>query len=52
MGRTDRLHTPFDDLHYYVLMSDSMIDKKVSESLKSQKSFNEAAFIRDSGMSF
>lgn len=45
-GRIDRLNTPFSILFYYVLMSDSTIDKAVVESLKEKKSFNEAKFVK------
>ena len=45
-GRTDRLNTPFKELHYYVLLSDSTIDKVVKLSLDGKKSFNEKDFIR------
>ena len=45
-GRTDRLNTPFEQLFYYVLMSDSFIDRAVMRCLSSKKSFNEADFIR------
>lgn len=40
-GRIDRLNTPFDTLHYYILMSDSWIDKAVYKSLTDKKLFNE-----------
>lgn len=43
-GRIDRLNTPFTDLHYYVLRSDSLIDKAVRRSLLSKKNFNESSF--------
>jgi hypothetical protein len=45
-GRTDRLNTPFSDLHYYTLLSDAVIDKIVMRSLKGKKSFNESDFLR------
>src|SRR5690606_36546288 len=41
-GRIDRLNTPFEDLHYYVLKSDSVIDDAVWRSLMANKSFNRA----------
>jgi hypothetical protein len=47
-GRTDRLNTPFSDLHYYTLLSDAVIDKIVMRSLKGKKSFNESEFLRSS----
>jgi len=43
-GRTDRLNTPYTDLHYYVLRSKSMIDLAVWKSLSQKKSFNESSF--------
>lgn len=42
-GRTDRLNTPYTDLHYYVLRSKSMIDLAVWKSLSQKKSFNESS---------
>jgi hypothetical protein len=40
-GRIDRLNTPFSDLHYYVLQSNSWIDQAVRRSLAQKKNFNE-----------
>jgi hypothetical protein len=43
-GRIDRLNTPFENLHYYVLRSDAAIDHAVWKALRSKKSFNEKGF--------
>jgi hypothetical protein len=44
-GRIDRLNTPFTDLYYYTLMSNSLIDKAVWKSLRNKKNFNESKFV-------
>lgn len=41
-GRVDRLNTPFTNLYYYILKSNSWIDRAIWKSLASKKSFNEA----------
>lgn len=46
-GRIDRLNTPFSKLYYYLLMSDSMIDKAVRKSLDQKKTFNENIFFQE-----
>ncbi len=45
-GRIDRLNTPFQDLHYYVLKSTAPIDSAVWRALSSKKSFNEKAYYK------
>jgi hypothetical protein len=45
-GRIDRLNTPFQDLWYYIFMSDSFIDKAIGRSLQAKETFNEAKFKR------
>ena len=43
-GRIDRMNSPFSDLYYYVLRSNSIIDRVVWQALKAKKSFNVKAF--------
>lgn len=43
-GRIDRLNTPYRDLFYYVLMSNSAIDFAVRKALSEKRSFNESDF--------
>lgn len=44
-GRIDRLDTPYSDLYYYVLLSDSPIDRAVAKALKGKESFNERKYL-------
>lgn len=43
-GRIDRINTPFKDLYYYVLKSNSKIDKAIDKCLSRKESFNESSF--------
>lgn len=43
-GRIDRLNTPFSDLWYYIMLSDSDIDKAIMRALGSKKDFNERKY--------
>lgn len=45
-GRIDRLNTPFSTLYYYVLVTDSAIDKAVKDSLKKKEHFNESSYAK------
>lgn len=46
-GRIDRLDTPFTRLYYYVLMSDSWIDKAIRKCLERKESFQESRYVRN-----
>ena len=45
-GRIARLNTPFKDLYYYHLKSNSSIDLAINRALKNKKNFNEGKFIK------
>lgn len=45
-GRTDRINTPFTEIHYHILKSNSIFDKGISRSLNNKKNFQAAAFGR------
>lgn len=44
-GRIDRVNTPFHDLYYYHIFSDSSIDYAIRRCVKNKKDFNEKAFM-------
>lgn len=46
-GRIDRLDTPFWTLYYYVLVSNSVVDKAVLRSLSGKKMFSERKFMEE-----
>jgi hypothetical protein len=51
-GRTDRLNTLYTVLNYYVLMSNSLIDKAIKKALDAKRSFNESKFSQTSHSKF
>lgn len=46
-GRIDRMNTPFTDLYYYHLKSDSPIDTAIARSFKQKKDFNVKTFTKN-----
>lgn len=46
-GRINRVNTPFKDLYYFYLTSNSTIDNAISRALKNKRDFNEKSFIRN-----
>lgn len=46
-GRIDRLNTPFQDLYYYHIRSNSTIDISIMKALQKKKNFNISGFSID-----
>lgn len=49
-GRIDRMNTPFIDLYYYRLRSESSIDSSILKCLNNKKRFNERTFAQVIGI--
>lgn len=45
-GRIDRLNTPYTDLYYHILKSESMFDRHIWRSLQRKKNFQAARFAK------
>lgn len=45
-GRIDRLNTPFRDLYYYHILSNSSIDKAIKKTLRNKTNFNESSYVK------
>jgi hypothetical protein len=43
-GRIDRLDTPYVSLYYYILISNSIVDRAIKQSLSKKQNFNERKF--------
>lgn len=43
-GRTDRINTPFSDLHYHILRSEGIFDVGIARALNKKKNFSARAF--------
>ena len=43
-GRIDRMNTPFMNLYYYILSSESSIDKSIKKAIEDKKEFNQIKF--------
>ena len=46
-GRIDRTNSPYTDLYYYHIRSNSPIDIAIYKTLKSKKAFNERSYFKD-----
>ena len=46
-GRINRMNTPFIDLYFYHLVSESKIDKSIMRALRNKKRFNERVYYEN-----
>lgn len=49
-GRIDRMNSPFEKLFYYVLYSNSFIDRIIRNALQNKENFNEMKIVREWNM--
>lgn len=49
-GRIDRFNSPFKDLYYYMLLTDSKIENEIMRAIKEKKAFNEKNFSANFGI--
>lgn len=45
-GRIDRMNTRFTDLYYYLIRTDSPIDRAIAKALQGKKKFNEKNYLK------
>lgn len=45
-GRIERMNTPYKDLYFYHLKSNSMIDRAIDQAIRNKKKFNETKFVK------
>lgn len=48
-GRIDRMNTPFTNLYYFILRSNSMIDNNIWRTIKRKENFSESKFASKQG---
>lgn len=46
LGRNNRLNTPYTDLYYYMLKSDTVVDRALLRALSEKRDFNEARDVK------
>lgn len=51
-GRIDRINTPYLDLEYYFLTSESQIEKDIYKAIKTKQKFNESAWLKRRGLQY